>query len=236
MATKKKSSAFAWETMGERQAKFKQAIHDHEVIFAIGPAGTGKTLVSTFMALDYLDAGLVDGIVISRPLVEAGRPFPALPGNMKQKTDPYLAPIDDYLKHHPKYQEFTRDYDQDEEKPLYPVLETVPLEFMRGRTFTRKFVCLDEAQNATRSQMEMFLTRKGHDTKMVITGDPSQTDLKSDSTGLAHAVRIFRENMRVAVIEFTVDDVRRSDFVGDAIRAYDQDRREYAQSQAGKKK
>lgn len=216
---------FTWETVGERQAEMLRAIHEFDIVFATGPAGTGKTLVSTFTGLTYLDERKVDGIVVTRPLIEVDGKLGALPGGVEQKVSPHLATIDEFLKDHPRYQELTYAYDPAEEKPLYRELETIPLELMRGRTFNRKYVIFDEAQNATKRQMEMVLTRLGKESKLVITGDVTQCDLlRPELNGLSHALSILGNHPRIKVCTFTLDDVQRHGLVADVIRAYSDDR------------
>lgn len=214
---------FEWETLGERQAELKTSILDNTVSFAIGPAGTGKTLVATYCALDALDKGIkkngVDRIVVTRPLVTVDEQVGYLPGTLEEKIDPFLQPVIDLVKsaNHPRMQELLYAADSP--------MQGLAIAMMRGITFENCFVIIDEAQNITASQFEMILTRVGKNCKMVITGDPSQCDLKTPKkSGLLHAIGLMSNDPTVGVIRFTVDDVQRSDFVGRVIRAYDADR------------
>lgn len=226
---------FEWETIGDRQAEMKRLIDTCDIVIAYGPAGTGKTLVSTFTGLSYLDAGKVAGIVVTRPLVEVDEKIGTLPGGLDAKVEPHLATIDEFLKDHPRYQQLTYRYDENsEEKPMARELETVPLGLMRGRTFNNRYVIMDEAQNSTKRQMEMFLTRLGKESKMVITGDPDQCDLKDTSlNGLTHAIKLFAGHARIATVKFGLEDVQRHDLVAEVITAYANDRIEH---KAGAKK
>lgn len=230
-AKRQKNGVFKWETIGERQAAMRRAIDEYDIVFGIGCAGTGKTLVSTFTGLNFLDENTVNGIVVTRPLVEVDGKLGALPGGVEQKVEPHLATIDEFLKEHPRYLELTYRYSNDEQKPLARELEPLPLEYMRGRTFTNKYVILDEAQNTTRRQMEMVMTRLGKGSKLVITGDPSQCDLaKPELNGLSHALTIFGAHPRIKIITFTLADVQRHDLVADVIRAYSEDRTQQLES------
>jgi phosphate starvation-inducible PhoH-like protein len=224
--TNYKPDAFKWEIKGERQDALHQSILEHKLTFALGPAGTGKTLVAVYTALDMLDKGLrrggIEKVVVTRPLTTVDdEEFGFLPGDLNEKIAPFMRPVMELLKrsNHPKTQEY-----------LYPreggsqVFEGMPLATMRGMTFEDCLFLIDEAQNSSRSQMEMALTRIGENCHTVVTGDPTQCDLKPGQSGLLHAVELFRDHPNVGVIEFTVDDVRRSDFVGDVIRAYAKDR------------
>lgn len=227
---------FQWETIGERQAEMKRLIDERDIIIAIGPAGTGKTLVSTFTGLNYLDEGRVDGIVVTRPLVEVDEKIGTLPGGLDAKVEPHLATIDEFLKEHPRYQSLTYRHDEhDEEKPLHRELETVPLGLMRGRTFNNRYIIADEAQNMTKRQMEMLMTRLGKGSKLIITGDPNQCDLqRPELNGLSHAIRLFEGHARIAIIRFTLADVQRHDLVAEVITAYESDRAEIIKAKVTK--
>jgi phosphate starvation-inducible PhoH-like protein len=200
----------------------RDAILSHDITFAIGPAGTGKTAVATFVALELLDKrtknGGVDSILATRPLVTSGPSPGALPGDLREKVDPYLRAIYDLIRvsNHPRSQELLHPR---EDKAAE--LEGIPVEMLRGLTFDDKFVILDEAQNVTIPQMEMVMTRLGHNSKLVITGDVNQCDLpRQVMSGLAHAVDLFRNNPKFGLVQFQVEDVQRADIVGDVIRAY----------------
>jgi phosphate starvation-inducible PhoH-like protein len=209
---------FQWEYRGLKQEALSKAILSHTVTFASGVAGTGKTAVSVFTALDLLDKGVrnggIDRIVVTRPLVTVGSDFGFLPGDLKDKIDPFLRPVFDLVKEsdHPK----TQDWLYGDHSPL----EGLAVEMMRGMTFHNCLVLVDEAQNLKHSQMQMLLTRVGENCRMVFTGDESQIDLKTGQSGFEHAMKILDGNDKVEHVHFTVDDVVRSDFVGDVIRAY----------------
>lgn len=216
MPPKIKADTFKWEPKSQRQADLKKAIADYPIVFAVGPAGTGKTAAATFSALEYLDAKKVEGIVVSRPLVEVGgEKMGFIPGTVDDKVGPYLAPIEDFLQEYPGYQSLK---DGPKAKGL---LETAPIAFMRGRTFSGKFVIIDEAQNLTSAQMFTVLTRLGEGSKMVLTGDLTQCDLPGRlKSGLADAIDRLIPRGKYGLVEFGPDDVLRHDIVGDIIRAY----------------
>lgn len=201
----------------KRQAEYIEAIRTHDLVFGVGPAGTGKTYLAMAMAASALKSGLVDRIIMTRPAVEAGEKLGFLPGDIQAKVDPYLRPLYDAL------------YDMFPPRTIQQFMdrgqiEIAPLAFMRGRTLNRAFVVLDEAQNATIAQMKMFLTRLGFDSKAVITGDASQSDLDRDEpSGLVHAVEILRGIEGIAIVEFQSSDVVRHALVQRIIEAYDQD-------------
>jgi phosphate starvation-inducible PhoH-like protein len=197
------------------QSDYIRAMDANDLVFGIGPAGTGKTYLAVAAAASCLESGLVERLILSRPAVEAGERLGFLPGDMRDKVDPYLRPLYDAL------------YDvlspERVEKHLETgVIEVAPLAFMRGRTLGNAFVILDEAQNTTSMQMKMFLTRLGENAKMVVTGDPSQIDLPSgQSSGLEEAVRLLDGVEEVSAIRFTDVDVVRRDLVARIVRAYD---------------
>ena len=197
------------------QADYMQALTRHDIIFALGPAGTGKTYLAVAQAVAQLITGSVQRLILSRPAVEAGEKLGFLPGDMKDKVDPYLRPLYDAL------------YDclpaeQVERRIASGEIEIAPLAFMRGRTLADAFVILDEAQNTTIPQMKMFLTRFGQNSRMVVCGDPKQVDLPAPaSSGLADAVGRLEGVEGVAVVRFTAADVVRHPIVGRIVTAYE---------------
>jgi phosphate starvation-inducible PhoH-like protein len=202
---------------GLGQKRYVDAIRQHDVTFAIGPAGTGKSYLAMALAVQSLEAERVSRIVITRPAVEAGERLGFLPGDLEAKVNPYLRPLHDAL-----YDLLGLDTAQ--ELLDRRVVEVAPLAFMRGRTLNDAFVVLDEAQNTTRPQMKMFLTRLGFGSRMVVTGDVTQTDLPETSgSGLLDAVRVLRGVEGVAVCELTERDVVRHPIVQRVVRAYDED-------------
>jgi phosphate starvation-inducible PhoH-like protein len=201
------------------QKAYISALHERELVFGIGPAGTGKTYLAVAVAVTMLTSGAVDRIILSRPAVEAGEHLGFLPGDMRDKIDPYLRPLYDALYDLLPPDQVVKRLNTGE-------IEIAPLAFMRGRTLTNAFVILDEAQNSTRVQMKMFLTRLGENSRMVVTGDLSQVDLPSGSIpGLSHAARTVGNIDGVAVIRFTDVDVVRHSLVTKIVRAYDRDER-----------
>ncbi len=201
------------------QKDYISALYECALIFGIGPAGTGKTYLAVAVAVTMLTSGAVDRIILSRPAVEAGEHLGFLPGDVRDKIDPYLRPLYDAL-----YDVLPPD--QVVKRLNTGEIEIAPLAFMRGRTLSNAFVILDEAQNTTQVQMKMFLTRLGENSRMVVTGDLSQIDLPSDSiSGLRHAARTVGDISGVAVIRFTDQDVVRHSLVTRIVRAYDRDER-----------
>lgn len=198
------------------QAKYIQSIRDNDMVFGLGPAGTGKTFLAVASAVAMYQEGLVERLVFCRPAVEAGERLGFLPGDMLEKIDPYLRPIYDAL-----YE--CMPGDMVNKKMINGDIEIAPLAFMRGRTLKNAFVVLDEAQNTTSMQMKMFLTRMGERTRMVITGDPTQIDLPpGTSSGLNEAVKILRDIKEVSFIQFDSNDVVRHSLVTKIINAYEQ--------------
>ena len=195
------------------QLRYIEALRNHELIISSGPAGTGKTFLSVVYAVQSLKRNEVQRIVLTRPVVEAGESLGFLPGDLKEKIDPYLRPLYDAL-HEMLGQE---QVDKMIEKGI---IEIAPLAYMRGRTFDDAFVILDEAQNTTKKQMLMFLTRMGFRTKMVITGDETQIDLKSAS-GLAHARRILKDVNGIKFVELSRLDIVRHPLVQKIIERYE---------------
>jgi len=200
---------------GRHQEEYVRYIENYDVVFAIGPAGTGKTFIAVALALRMLQTGMISRIVITRPIVEAGEKLGYLPGDFEEKVDPYLKPLYDafyYLIGIDRFRALRDD----------GVIEIVPLAYMRGRTLEDSFVILDEAQNATSLQMFMLLTRLGAGSKVVVTGDITQIDLppEKNSSGLIDAPHIFKDVEGVGVIEFTEKDVVRHPVVKKIIGAY----------------
>ncbi|MBC7137621.1 MAG: PhoH family protein [Defluviimonas sp.] len=211
--TRKKSV----EPRTEAQKAYVRNLFQHELAFGIGPAGTGKTYLAVAVGVTMLIGGHVDKIILSRPAVEAGERLGFLPGDMKEKVDPYMQPLYDALNDFlpPK---------QMEKLMLERRIEIAPLAFMRGRTLSNAFVVLDEAQNATSMQMKMFLTRLGEGSRMVVTGDRSQIDLpRGVPSGLKDAERIIAGVKGVSFNYFTAKDVVRHPLVARIIEAYDRD-------------
>ena len=199
----------------KNQSLYIEAMRRQDLVFGVGPAGTGKTYLAMAMAASALKSGTVDRIMMTRPAVEAGEKLGFLPGDIQAKIDPYLRPLYDAL-----YDMFPINViSQYIERG---VIEIAPLAFMRGRTLNRAFVVLDEAQNATIPQMKMFLTRLGFDSKAVVTGDATQSDLPDGNpSGLMHAVGILRRIEGISVVEFTSADVVRHELVQRIVEAYD---------------
>jgi phosphate starvation-inducible PhoH-like protein len=198
------------------QAEYMRAIDSHELVFGLGPAGTGKTYLAVAKAVERLVSGEVDRIILSRPAVEAGEQLGFLPGSMREKVDPYLRPLYDALYDMLPAPQVVKRLESGE-------IEVAPLAFMRGRTLANAFVILDEAQNTTSVQMKMFLTRLGQKACMVITGDLSQVDLpKGTRSGLRHAVEVLSDVNGVAFVRFTDADVVRHPLVTRIVRAYDE--------------
>ncbi len=198
------------------QAHYMRELANNDMIFALGPAGTGKTYVAVAQAVQQLITGSVQRLILSRPAVEAGERLGFLPGDMKEKVDPYLRPLYDAL------------YDclpaeQVERRIASGEIEVAPIAFMRGRTLADAFVILDEAQNTTPAQMKMFLTRFGQNSRMVICGDPKQVDIPGGvaASGLADAVRRLEGVESISMCRFTVGDVVRHPIVGRVVEAYE---------------
>jgi phosphate starvation-inducible PhoH-like protein len=197
------------------QKNYIEAIRGHDIVFGIGPAGTGKTYLAVAMAVSALTAGQVRSIILTRPAVEAGEKLGFLPGDMAQKVNPYLRPLYDALHDMLGKEKATELMERE-------ILEIAPLAFMRGRTLSNAFVILDEAQNSTPEQMKMFLTRLGFDSKAVITGDITQIDLPtSQYSGLLHASRVLKNIAGIRFCRFTDVDVVRHPLVQKIILAYE---------------
>jgi len=197
------------------QGAYIQALQRVDLVFGVGPAGTGKTYLAVAYAAQCLERALVDRIVLSRPAVEAGERLGFLPGDMREKVDPYLRPLYDALYDVLPQAKVERDLDTG-------IIEIAPLAFMRGRTLAHAFVILDEAQNTTSMQMKMFLTRLGEGSKMAVTGDPSQVDLPpGQRSGLEEAVGLLSGIRGIEAVRFTSADVVRRDLVARIVDAYD---------------
>ena len=198
------------------QAHYMAQLAQHEMIFALGPAGTGKTYIAVAQAVAQLITGSVQRLILSRPAVEAGERLGFLPGDMKEKVDPYLRPLYDALYDCLPAEQVERRISSGE-------IEIAPIAFMRGRTLADAFVILDEAQNTTPAQMKMFLTRFGQNSRMVICGDPNQTDLPGGvgASGLADATVRLDGIEGVAMARFTAADVVRHPIVGRIVEAYE---------------
>ncbi len=197
------------------QQRLVQLVKDNDLVFALGPAGTGKTYVSVAMAVKALKNKQVKKIIITRPAVEAGENLGFLPGDLKEKIDPYLRPIYDALGDMIQFEKL--QYYMERE-----IIEIAPLAYMRGRTLNNAFILLDEAQNTTPMQMKMFLTRMGPESKMIVTGDVSQIDLpRNQQSGLKEAARILNNVPGIGFIELTEKDVVRHRLVRDIIQAYE---------------
>ncbi|GIN89657.1 PhoH family protein [Siminovitchia terrae] len=209
-----KGKAIRVKTLGQRH--YIEAVRKNDLVFGIGPAGTGKTYLAVVMAVAALKSGKINKIILTRPAVEAGESLGFLPGDLKEKVDPYLRPLYDAL-HDVLGAEHTQRLIERE------TIEIAPLAYMRGRTLDDAFVILDEAQNTTHAQMKMFLTRLGFGSKMVITGDSTQVDLPQGvKSGLATAEVILQGVKGIAFIHFEEGDVVRHPLVASVIKAYAQ--------------
>lgn len=198
----------------EGQKKYLNAVNDNDIVFAIGPAGTGKTYQAVAMAVSALKNKSVDRIIITRPAVEAGERLGFLPGDLKEKVDPYLTPLYDALNDMIPAPKLKNYLDQ-------RAIEIAPLAYMRGRTLHNSFIILDEAQNATPMQMKMFLTRLGVTSKAIITGDITQIDLPTyDKSGLIDASNVLKKIEGIVFVSFDENDVVRHTLVKNIIKAY----------------
>jgi phosphate starvation-inducible PhoH-like protein len=196
------------------QKKYLDAVKDNDIVFAIGPAGTGKTYQAVAMAVSVLKSKAVDRIIITRPAVEAGERLGFLPGDLKEKVDPYLTPLYDALNDMIPRDKLKIYLDQ-------RTIEIAPLAYMRGRTLHNSFIILDEAQNATPMQMKMFLTRLGVTSKAIITGDITQIDLPiHEKSGLIDAANILKKVDGISFVHFDETDVVRHKLVKNIIKAY----------------
>ncbi len=198
------------------QAKYVDAIKNNSVVFGIGPAGTGKTYLAVALAVQMYKNKLVEKIILTRPAVEAGEKLGFLPGDLGAKVDPYLRPLYDALQEMFGLEVYSRLIEKG-------VIEIAPLAYMRGRTLSNAFIILDEAQNTTREQMKMFLTRMGEGSRVVVTGDATQIDLPSDkSSGLLHASGILEGIDGIAIVHLKNKDIVRNDLVQAIVKAYEE--------------
>ena len=198
----------------EKQKKYVRALKESEIIISTGPAGTGKTFLAVAIALTMLLDKKIERIILSRPAVEAGERLGFLPGDMREKVDPYLRPLYDSLYD-------LLDFEKIQKKIEVGDIEIAPLAFMRGRTLKNSFAILDEAQNATDTQIKMFLTRIGENSKIVINGDPSQIDLPNKSlSGLNHSIELLGHLKEISVVDFDHTDVVRNPLVSKIVKAY----------------
>jgi phosphate starvation-inducible PhoH-like protein len=199
------------------QARYVQSIRDHDITFAVGPAGTGKTYLAVAVAVEALKHHQIRKIVLVRPAVEAGESLGFLPGDITAKINPYLRPLLDALHEMIDYEQMKRYMEQD-------VIEVVPLAYMRGRTLNEAFIILDEAQNTTLSQMKMFLTRMGIGSKIVISGDTTQIDLpRTSASGLIDALARLRDIQGVNIVQLNKADIVRHRLVQEIVRAYEEE-------------
>ena len=206
------SGAIVAQTEGQK--KYYKSVLNNDIVFAVGPAGTGKTYQAVACAVSALKNGEVEKIIITRPVVEAGERLGFLPGDLKDKVDPYLTPLYDALNKMLLKDKMKKYLDT-------KVIEIAPLAYMRGRTLHNSFMILDEAQNSTSMQMKMFLTRLGVTSKAIITGDITQTDLdKGVVSGLLDAVKVLKKIKGISFVELTSKDVVRHKLVKDIIKAY----------------
>lgn len=209
--TKRKSLVPRTQT----QAAYVEALRKKEMVFGVGPAGTGKTYLAVAVGVEMYEKQMIERLVFCRPAVEAGEKLGFLPGDMREKIDPYLRPIYDALNDFLGAERVEKMLERGE-------IEIAPLAFMRGRTLSHAYVVLDEAQNTTSTQMKMFLSRMGEGTRMIVTGDPSQNDLPYNQTsGLKEASEILNRIDEIAFIQFTNSDVVRHKLVGKILNAYD---------------
>ncbi|NQT81356.1 MAG: PhoH family protein [Candidatus Aminicenantes bacterium] len=196
------------------QQEFIQTIKTHDLVFGIGPAGTGKTYLAMAMALSFLQNKIFSRIILTRPAVEAGEKLGFLPGDMQQKINPYLRPLYDALFDLVQTEQANRLIERG-------IIEIAPLAYMRGRTLNSSFIILDEAQNTTKEQMKMILTRSGFDSKMVVTADITQIDLpQPKKSGVLHSMKILSSINGIAFVHFTEKDVVRHPLVQKIIKAY----------------
>ncbi|ABR30446.1 DEAD/DEAH box helicase [Thermosipho melanesiensis] len=195
------------------QKKYIEAVENNDIVFVIGPAGTGKTYLASALAVDYLKSGKVNRIILTRPAVEAGEKLGFLPGDLSEKVDPYLRPLFDSLMDMLPFEKFISYREKN-------IIEIAPLAYMRGRTLNNAFIILDEAQNTTYEQMKMFLTRIGFNSKAIVTGDITQIDIRENS-GLVMAEKILKDIEGIGFVYLTEADVVRHSLVKEIIKAYE---------------
>ncbi|MBR4942492.1 MAG: PhoH family protein [Clostridia bacterium] len=205
------------KTVGQKT--YVDAIRKNTVVFGVGPAGTGKTYLAVCMAVSAFKSKQVEKIILTRPAVEAGEKLGFLPGDLHEKVDPYLRPLYDALQELLGLETYAKLMERN-------AIEVAPLAYMRGRTLSNAFIILDEAQNTTKEQMKMFLTRMGEGSKMIVTGDVTQIDLDGKDSGLVHATGILDGVEGVSVVRLTAKDVVRHPLVMRIIRAYEKDAEE----------
>ena len=209
------------KTLGQK--RYTQAIRDNTIVFGVGPAGTGKTYLAVAMAVTAFRQKQVNRIILTRPAVEAGEKLGFLPGDLQQKVDPYLRPLYDALFDMLGAESFQKYQERGS-------IEVAPLAYMRGRTLDDSFIILDEAQNTTREQMKMFLTRLGFNSKMVITGDVTQVDLPDGKkSGLVEVIKILKNIDDIDTVRFSEKDVVRHKLVQDIVRAYEKNEQKHNQ-------
>ncbi|MDR3263944.1 MAG: PhoH family protein [Clostridiales bacterium] len=200
------------KTVGQKA--YIRSVKYNDVCFGIGPAGTGKTYLAVALAVKAYKNKEVEKIILTRPAVEAGEKLGFLPGDLQDKVDPYLIPLFDALQEMFGYETYQKLLERG-------AIEIAPLAYMRGRTLSGAFIILDEAQNATREQMKMFLTRMGEHSKVIVTGDVTQTDLPPEKSGLIHAIEVLRGIDKIGIVYLTQKDVVRHELVRKIINAYE---------------
>ena len=215
------------KTVGQKS--YVEAIKKNTVVFGVGPAGTGKTYLAVCMAVSAFKSRQVEKIILTRPAVEAGEKLGFLPGDLQTKVDPYLRPLYDALQELLGLETYGKLMERG-------AIEVAPLAYMRGRTLSNAFIILDEAQNTTKEQMKMFLTRMGEGSKMVVTGDVTQIDLDGKASGLVHSTKILEGVEGIAVCRLTAKDVVRHPLVMRIIRAYEKDSEKTAERELERKK
>ncbi len=206
---------FTWNPMSIRQSELRDAILQYPLVFSVGPPGTGKSHVSVMTALELLDSRVISKIILVRPMVAIGEELGFMPGDLSEKIGPYLQPIYDIIdeSNHPKLQTLVS-----ENSPI----EAIPVSLLRGATFKRSIVLIDDSQNLDRHELYSVFTRLGKDSKLVLTGDPSQCDLVKRKSGLSEAVNILESDHEVKVVRFGIEDIVRHDLVGRIVRLYSQ--------------
>ncbi len=200
------------KTIGQKQ--YVDAIKSNDIVFGVGPAGTGKTYIAVALAVYALKNKEIDKIILTRPAVEAGEKLGFLPGDLNEKVDPYLRPLFDALQEMMGEESYLRHIERGS-------IEIAPLAYMRGRTLSNSWIILDEAQNTTKEQMKMFLTRMGENSHIVVTGDVTQIDLpKNVTSGLSHAIEVLKDVKGIEIVHLTSKDVVRNELVTRIIEAY----------------